>query len=140
MTKLIPACFLISTAGKIWGYNLRHLPFLRINFFPPHFFFLKGNTLFKEGKFESAINCYTTGIQLDPTNAVLPANRAMCLLKLKRYVSFLQSGAGAGRFPLSSRIRVAVTFCLKLILQCKSGSSYQVSPHTYFTHTGSSVG
>ncbi|XP_068715100.1 RNA polymerase II-associated protein 3-like [Montipora foliosa] len=45
----------------------------------------KGNTLFKEGKFESAINCYTTGIQLDPTNAVLPANRAMCLLKLKRY-------------------------------------------------------
>jgi len=45
----------------------------------------KGNALFKEGKYEEAINCYTTGIQLDPTNAVLPANRAMCLLKLQRY-------------------------------------------------------
>lgn len=45
----------------------------------------KGNALFKEGKYEAAINCYTTGIQFDPTNAVLPANRAMCLLKLKRY-------------------------------------------------------
>lgn len=46
----------------------------------------KGNALFKEGKYEAAINCYTTGIQLDPSNAVLSANRAMCLLKLKRYV------------------------------------------------------
>lgn len=47
---------------------------------------LQGNALFKEGKYEAAINCYTTGIQFDPTNAVLPANRAMCLLKLKRLV------------------------------------------------------
>ena len=46
----------------------------------------KGNALFKEGKYEAAINCYSTGIQLDPSNAVLSANRAMCLLKLKRYV------------------------------------------------------
>ena len=46
----------------------------------------KGNALFKEGKYEAAINCYTTGIQLDSSNAVLSANRAMCLLKLKRYV------------------------------------------------------
>lgn len=45
----------------------------------------KGNTLFKEGKFEEAINCYTAGINFDPTNAILPANRAMCLLKLQRY-------------------------------------------------------
>jgi len=45
----------------------------------------KGNALFKEGKFEEAINCYTAGIQFDPTNAILPANRAMCLLKLQRY-------------------------------------------------------
>ncbi|XP_067025424.1 RNA polymerase II-associated protein 3-like [Acropora muricata] len=47
----------------------------------------KGNALFKEGKYEAAINCYTTGIQLDPSNAVLSANRAMCLLKLKRYAA-----------------------------------------------------
>lgn len=46
---------------------------------------LLGNALFKKGKYEAAINCYTTGIQFDATNAILPANRAMCLLKLKRY-------------------------------------------------------
>lgn len=51
-----------------------------------HWLHLQGNALFKEGKYEEAINCYTTGIQFDPTNAVLPANRAMCLLKLKRSV------------------------------------------------------
>lgn len=49
-------------------------------------FYLQGNALFKEGKFEEAINCYTAGIQFDPTNAILPANRAMCLLKLQRSV------------------------------------------------------
>ena len=28
---------------------------------------------------------YTRGMDLDPSNAVLPANRAMALLKLRRY-------------------------------------------------------
>ena len=42
---------------------------------------LQGNQLFKEGKYEEAIECYTRGIQLDSSNALLPANRAMALLK-----------------------------------------------------------
>ena len=32
-----------------------------------------------------AITCYTCAIELDPYNAVYPANRAMCLLKQEKY-------------------------------------------------------
>ena len=32
-----------------------------------------------------AINCYTHAINLDPENAVYPANRAMCLIKQEKY-------------------------------------------------------
>ena len=49
-------------------------------------FSFQGNALFKAGKYEEAINRYTAGINFDPTNAILPANRAMCLLKLQRSV------------------------------------------------------
>ena len=45
---------------------------------------LQGNQLFKEGKYEAAIERYTAAISLDPSSAVLPANRAMALLKLDR--------------------------------------------------------
>ena len=36
---------------------------------------------------------YTRAMELDPTNAVLPANRAMALLKLERF-GCGQSGGG----------------------------------------------
>ena len=41
----------------------------------------RGNEHFKSGKYDLAIECYSKGIQCDPTNAILPANRAMALLK-----------------------------------------------------------
>uniref|UniRef100_A0A8C5S943 RNA polymerase II-associated protein 3 n=1 Tax=Laticauda laticaudata TaxID=8630 RepID=A0A8C5S943_LATLA len=44
-----------------------------------------GNRYFKEGKYETAIECYTRGIAADGTNALLPANRAMAYLKVQKY-------------------------------------------------------
>ncbi|NWX13530.1 RPAP3 protein, partial [Aegotheles bennettii] len=44
-----------------------------------------GNAYFKEGKYETAIECYTRGIAADGTNALLPANRAMAYLKIEKY-------------------------------------------------------
>ncbi|XP_071589634.1 RNA polymerase II-associated protein 3 isoform X2 [Heliangelus exortis] len=44
-----------------------------------------GNGYFKEGKYETAIECYTRGIVADGTNALLPANRAMAYLKIEKY-------------------------------------------------------
>ncbi|PIK43964.1 putative RNA polymerase II-associated protein 3 [Apostichopus japonicus] len=45
----------------------------------------RGNTHFKKGSYEDAVTCYTRGIDADPSNAILPANRAMALIKLKRF-------------------------------------------------------
>ncbi|XP_071809983.1 RNA polymerase II-associated protein 3-like [Asterias amurensis] len=45
----------------------------------------KGNALFKKGNYDDAVICYTAGMEADPTNAILPANRAMARLKQKRY-------------------------------------------------------
>ncbi|XP_023671049.1 RNA polymerase II-associated protein 3 [Paramormyrops kingsleyae] len=45
----------------------------------------KGNQMFKEGKFDDAIDCYTRGMSADPYSPVLPTNRATCFLKLKKY-------------------------------------------------------
>ncbi|XP_035216730.1 RNA polymerase II-associated protein 3-like isoform X2 [Stegodyphus dumicola] len=45
----------------------------------------KGNEFFKKGNYDSAINCYTTGMQLDPDNPLLPANRAMAFLKKEQF-------------------------------------------------------
>jgi len=47
----------------------------------------KGNAFFKSGNYDSAINSYTTGIQLDPENPLLAANRAMAFLKKEQYQS-----------------------------------------------------
>ncbi|KAG8190612.1 hypothetical protein JTE90_017876 [Oedothorax gibbosus] len=44
-----------------------------------------GNKFFKAGSYDSAINCYTIGMELDPDNALLPANRAMAFLKKDQY-------------------------------------------------------
>uniref|UniRef100_A0A8C0B4J3 RNA polymerase II-associated protein 3 n=1 Tax=Buteo japonicus TaxID=224669 RepID=A0A8C0B4J3_9AVES len=57
--------------------------------FSERYFFLtsilQGNGYFKEGKYETAIDCYTRGIAADGTNALLPANRAMAYLKIEKY-------------------------------------------------------
>ncbi|XP_041935053.1 RNA polymerase II-associated protein 3 isoform X1 [Alosa sapidissima] len=45
----------------------------------------RGNAYFKEGKYEAAVECYTQGMEVDTTNVLLPANRAMAYLKLERY-------------------------------------------------------
>ncbi|KAG0030797.1 RNA polymerase II-associated protein 3 [Podila clonocystis] len=45
----------------------------------------KGNDLFKKGQFVAAVEHYSSSITLDATNAVLPINRAMALLKLERF-------------------------------------------------------
>ncbi len=47
----------------------------------------KGNENFKAGEFGKAIECYTRGIQCDPTNVALPANRAMALLKMGQHAA-----------------------------------------------------
>ena len=44
----------------------------------------QGNDLFRKGKFEAAIERYSAGMELDPHNAMLPANRAMALIKVER--------------------------------------------------------
>merc|ERR1719244_1001955 len=45
----------------------------------------RGNQFFKAGNWDQAIEKYTRGMQLDPMNCVLPANRAMALLKKEQF-------------------------------------------------------
>ncbi|XP_074554628.1 RNA polymerase II-associated protein 3 isoform X2 [Halichoeres trimaculatus] len=45
----------------------------------------KGNSFFKEGKYDEAIECYTRGMCADPYSPVLPTNRAASFLRLKKY-------------------------------------------------------
>lgn len=45
----------------------------------------KGNELFKKGMYAKAIEHYSASMTLDPSNSVLPINRAMALLKLERF-------------------------------------------------------
>ncbi len=47
-------------------------------------FCYQGNELFKSGAHEEAVERYSLAIQLDPTSAILPANRALALIKLER--------------------------------------------------------
>ena len=46
----------------------------------------QGNNFFKKKELELAVECYGRAMELDPTNATMPANRAMALLKLSRYM------------------------------------------------------
>ncbi|KAK2145879.1 hypothetical protein LSH36_650g01079 [Paralvinella palmiformis] len=45
----------------------------------------QGNQYFKEGRIDEAVECYSQGIQYDPDNFLLPANRAMAFLKQEKY-------------------------------------------------------
>lgn len=45
----------------------------------------KGNKLFKQGKYDEAIECYTKGMDADPYNPVLPTNRASAYFRLKKF-------------------------------------------------------
>ncbi|XP_067247431.1 RNA polymerase II-associated protein 3 [Chanodichthys erythropterus] len=45
----------------------------------------KGNQFFKDGQYDSAIECYTRAMDADPYNPVLPTNRAACFFRLKKY-------------------------------------------------------
>ncbi|XP_051546528.1 RNA polymerase II-associated protein 3-like [Myxocyprinus asiaticus] len=45
----------------------------------------KGNELFKDGQYDSAVECYTRGMSADPYNPVLPTNRAACFCRLKKF-------------------------------------------------------
>ncbi|XP_045928187.1 RNA polymerase II-associated protein 3 [Micropterus dolomieu] len=45
----------------------------------------RGNAYFKEGKYEAAVECYSSGMEADSMNVLLPANRAMAYLKLEKY-------------------------------------------------------
>nr|CDS32355.1 RNA polymerase II associated protein 3 [Hymenolepis microstoma] len=47
----------------------------------------EGNRLFKDGKYEEAVDKYTTAIRLAPENPLLYTNRAIALYKLERYAS-----------------------------------------------------
>ena len=45
----------------------------------------RGNSWLQKGNYDKAIEHYTKGMHLDPSNAILPANRAMALLKKYQY-------------------------------------------------------
>ncbi|XP_067283059.1 RNA polymerase II-associated protein 3 [Pseudorasbora parva] len=45
----------------------------------------KGNQFFKDGRFDSAIECYTRAMDADPHSPVLPTNRAACFFRLKKF-------------------------------------------------------
>ncbi|XP_062931081.1 RNA polymerase II-associated protein 3 [Cynocephalus volans] len=45
----------------------------------------KGNTYFKQGKYDEAIECYTKGMDADPYNPMLPTNRASAYFRLKKF-------------------------------------------------------
>ncbi|KAF9095046.1 hypothetical protein BGX29_009205 [Mortierella sp. GBA35] len=45
----------------------------------------RGNEFFKKGQYAKAIEHYSASMALDPSNSVLPINRAMALLKLERF-------------------------------------------------------
>lgn len=47
----------------------------------------KGNEFFKLGNYAMAIDKYSAGLQLDPTNALILANRAMAFLKQEKFAA-----------------------------------------------------
>ena len=55
----------------------------------------KGNDHYRTGDYVSAAAAYTHSLRLDPANAVVYANRAMCALKQKRYALALNDATAA---------------------------------------------
>jgi len=45
----------------------------------------QGNVLFKQQKFQEAVEKYSEAAELDPTNAIYLSNRAMAYSKLERW-------------------------------------------------------
>ncbi|CAE7189027.1 unnamed protein product, partial [Rhizoctonia solani] len=43
-----------------------------------------GNTAFKHGQFESAVQAYSNGLSIEPTASLLRLNRSLCYLKLNK--------------------------------------------------------
>lgn len=52
-------------------------------------FCYQGNEFLKNGDYDKAVEAYTKGMTYDATNAVLPANRALALLKQQKWVYIL---------------------------------------------------
>lgn len=45
----------------------------------------RGNEFFRDGRYDSAIECYTRGMDADPYSPVLPTNRAACFFRLNKF-------------------------------------------------------
>jgi len=59
----------------------------------------EGNTFFKTGKYQQAIDVYTQTLEVDPTNkgtnSKILQNRAMCSIKVRQYLNRLLFNLGA---------------------------------------------
>jgi len=53
----------------------------------------KGNTAFKEGRWDDALALFTAAIELDPTNHVFFANRSAASLNLKQFTRALNDAS-----------------------------------------------
>ncbi|RUS77983.1 hypothetical protein EGW08_014244 [Elysia chlorotica] len=47
----------------------------------------KGNKFLKDGDFERAVEAYSKGMEFDTTNSILPANRALALIKQHKFAA-----------------------------------------------------
>ncbi len=45
----------------------------------------KGDSFFRRGNYEAAVNAYTEAIRLDPSNLTYFSNRAACFLQMQHY-------------------------------------------------------
>ena len=65
-----------------------------------------GNVEFKAGRYENAIKCYDSAIELDPEEAMYPANRAMVYLKMKKWAEAESDCSTAiGLDPKSAKVK-----------------------------------
>lgn len=46
-----------------------------------------GNSHLSAGAYDVAVECYSRGMELDPSNALLPANRALAFIKTEKYAA-----------------------------------------------------
>uniref|UniRef100_A0A674DNT0 RNA polymerase II-associated protein 3 n=1 Tax=Salmo trutta TaxID=8032 RepID=A0A674DNT0_SALTR len=112
----------------------------------------KGSQLFKEGKYDDAIECYTRGMGADPYNPVLPTNRAACFFRLKKFAvaesdcnlsialdsNYFKAFAqrGASRFAMQNYESALEDYVMVLkldpgnleaqneVMKCKEGNAY----------------